>query len=234
MTIGFPDFGRQTKQAGVTQVTVFQVITTSFFSPAQFIGDYGLLDVQAYCVNLADFYRVTAFFYDDSAATQLIYSYNFVTVPGVNNGLQIPAPGQYVRMFIEAANGTDVNPFTLRAISTNQRHPNPWYAYNSVPPFIQNVLIGAGAVRTTSIGQLITGPVVLCATGEGSGTWHIYLDYFDFATKTWITFWRYDTGGNTNGIDLPINLPPAPVRVNMSNDGTGSHQFLYSIGPEMV
>ena len=234
MSIGYTDFGRQTRQTGVQTINYSAVVSGPVTTGIQYCGDYGLLDVTVDCTNLADHYLVTATFYDDALGADFLYTFAFCTVPGTPNGLQIPAPGQYVKLQINNLEATDVNAFTLRARSTNQRHPNPWGAYSNIIPFLHNVSIGAGVVRTDNLVHLLTGPVILCATGEGSGTWHIYLDYWNFGSKTWVTFWRYDTGGNTNGIDLPINLPPAPVRVNMSNDGTSSHQFLYSITAQMV
>ena len=234
MTIGFPDFGRQTRQSGVQQVGFSQVVNAQVTTGIQFIADYGLLDLTVDCTNLADYYQVNAIFYADSLGNQQVYTYQLVTVPGVVNGLQLPAPGQYVQIKVTPKAGTDASAMTLLALSTNQRHPNPWTAYSDGVGALHNVSINAGVVRTDNVPRLITGPVVINATGEGSGTWHLFLDNYLFSSGAWQTFWRYDTGGNTNAICLPVNIPAVPIRLNMSNDGSAAHQFLYSICPQMV
>lgn len=231
MTIGYPDWERRAAQTGIPSVSISQVITTVFQSASFFVGSFGLLDIVADATSLTDYYLVTVQFWDTAVQTNMLYSYGFTTVIGTRNGIQVPAPGQYVSFQITPAAGTDTAAFRLSARSTNMRHPNPWQSISPAPALSVNVSVPATTVHTNLIGLFIPGQNIVTIDSPTNTSWHVFIERFLVSTNTWGTWWQWDSNGSSAPFISPIMMPAAPLRFNFSNDNTAAKTAIYSVVP---
>ena len=223
MTIGFPDWGRQSHATGVVQETINLLINALYTGPVFFTGDYGYLDISWDCRTTADFYQVSIFFYDDAGGLVQPYNTTFIVGPGMFGGFQCPCPSKYAQIEILPALGTDVNFFKLFVRSASTPHPNPWASTLQSPAAAFHSSIGAGATQPITSTELVVGTGWLNIFNATNNLWHCVINAYSMAGPGFTYLAQFQGAAFGQTFADMIAMPPAPLRFDLTNQDTAAH-----------
>ena len=230
MTIGFPDWGRQSHATGVVQETINLLINFLYTGPVFFTGDYGYLDISWDLRTLSDHYQVSIFFYDDAGGLVQPYNTSFVVGPGMFGGFQTPCPSKYAQIEILPALGTDVNFFKLFVRSAATPHLNPWASTLQSPAAAFHSSIAAGGNALITATEMVIGTGWLNIAESVNGLWHVIINGYSLAGPGFVFLAQMFGAQFGTTFAGMIALPPVPIQFELFNDDTVAHTFTLFFG----
>ena len=231
MSIGYPDFGRQVQSQAPPLLSFNANVQGQTLSSIVYCGDKPYIDINWDCTGLNDHYLVQLSFSDDAAGNVFSGASSLVTVPLKTGWLSYKAKGQYVQLIINNVNNTDTGPIIVELRGDNW----PAGPYDSqsqaVPLCILSQSVAASSTVTITGATTIPGPATFFC-GQGTAfAWQAALEYYDWTTQAWTSIVElHSTDGDANTATAHrVNLPAAPVRIQITNSSTAAHTMHASV-----
>lgn len=229
MSIGYPDFGRQTQTQGDALYSINQNVQAEDLFAILYCGDTPYLEIQWDTTGLNDHYLIQLSFSDDAAGNVFAGASSVVTVPTKTGWTSYKAKGQYVQLIIRNSENTDVAALSVTVRGTAWS-AGPYDADALATPILLfNASVGAGGSHTENAITTISGQATIYLHHSTNASWNASIDYFDWLSGTWLTFGQWDGQQFGTGGSFPIVLPAAPVRVKLSNSDTSARTMIACI-----
>lgn len=222
MTVGFPDWGRQTHPAGVLKASLNVVVAhgVNQSTPVVFVGDYSYINLTVNANLLASFYEVIVSWFTDSTGGTAVTTGSLSIPPTSQSSLQIPVVTPWVSFTIVNLTVTVDPAILLYAYATLARSPDV-RARDLAIPFLEwhGSIAAAGTQQVFSLATA-AGPAVLYGRHTANNLWSVLLNYWRYTDQTWQPL--VSITGSTVGTEdcRTIALPAAPIRMDVTNSDT--------------
>jgi len=229
MSIGYPDFGRKVQTQDSALYSIAENVQGETLYAIQYCGDTPYIEIQWDTTGLSDNYLIQLSFSDDDAGNVFAGSSSVVTIALRTGWISFKAKGQYVQLIIDNPASTDTAPIVVTA-RTSLWPAGPYDASSLAAPILLfNGGVAAGGNHIQTAVTVIGGPATLFLHHATNNSWHANIEYWDWASGSWLTFGQWDgTTFNTGG-SFPIQLPAAPIRVSLTNSDTSGRSMIASI-----
>jgi hypothetical protein len=229
MSVGFPDWGRQAPVAGQQKFKINQAITTPYVSGILYIGDYGAVSVTYNADDLSNHYFIEVFWIADVNGDQYLVESSFTTQSGGAGSMILPVLGPFMQVKITNIEATSDGDLVAYVYGTNAAHGSARDSQFGKPLCTFDGTVGAGATQNADSTSISQGAGTLHIYHGNNSTWTCTLSYFSHETAAWK---RYAfINGADYGLSFTgrVNVPPAPVRLGLTNADTSSRTMVGSL-----
>lgn len=227
MTIGYPDYNRQTHAASVDVLSFSQKLTGSVDSAFVYCGDFPYLDFSIRGGDIANWYTIEVLLFDDSAGANQTFDTTFVIYGSKVQAIQIPTIGKYVKFGVTPYHITDLNNTNIYVRGSMWPHHNSWQMQGAIPLIRTNPTLTAGSTNLQGTPVVAFGPATLHIEAVSNLSWHSDVTYFDNVLGSYQTFLRFQSAFNGQYVLERISLPAAPVRISTTNDDSASSNTFF-------
>lgn len=228
--IGYPDFGRHKQTQLLPVIELNQNVVAEYLGPVYYIGDTPYMEIDWDCTGLSDHYFVQLIFSDDSAGVTGSGNSAVTTVPGYTGWIPYKSKGRYVQLEVQNKEATDTGNVIIYVRGADQP-PGPYESQYQAVPLISSYTSGvaAGASEQVDATTTIPGPATLCFRQGNNNSWQGLLWYYDWDQTAWIRLAWLDGADYGQSATVQVNLPAAPVRVQMYNNDTVSRSLFFAL-----
>lgn len=227
--IGNPDWQRRYTVSAVPLLSLTYSDTTNANSPLVDSNGFQSLLVTTDAGLSSVYSRMQVLWYQDANATQFLGVTDWVNGPGAFITLKVPLATRYFKLAIGPVGG--VTGGTIKAVvyGTNSDQENLLTQNTAIPLLWANPTIAAGATDTQTLGGMFGGTAMVMVDDGGNNLWTATLQYYDWSTQSFKSFWRARGAATGQTITQMVNLPYAPVRLQVTNNDTAAHTFIESL-----
>lgn len=168
----------------------------------------------------------------DSAGAIPVDTHAFTFGPGSTQTIKLPVLTRYYFFNYTPSAGGTGQQVKGTIYGTNADQENLLTQNTDIPIIWANPSILAGATDTETYNATCGFGAVVMIDDGGNNLWTGTLQYYDFPTQSWKSFWRARGAAAGQTITQLVYLPYAPVRLQVTNNDTAVHTFILSmVGP---
>lgn len=214
---GYPDWSRIVNAAGALKDSVNEPVKPTAVRPVFPAYDHSYLTVSVQALVNANHYFVQVFWCNDPAGSVSVATSSFTTVPGGEMSLPMPVLGPFAFTIITNIENTNDANFVYWVYSSDAPVPDTAVTMPGQPLVFFSGNVGAGATAELDAASLYRGPAHLMASQGNNNSWSANYDFWDHASKAWVTMHVYHGSEYGQDVSAPIRVPPAPVRLVLNN-----------------
>jgi hypothetical protein len=218
--IGNPDWQRRYTFSAVPLFSALFGLSGPVVSSPIDANGYPYIILTSRAAGTTAFIHVTVFWYQDSAGTILVSGTDFVTVPGADETIKMPAAARYFAIHTENVGGGTTGNTLILAYGTTADHHDMMTGITSQLIAAVNASIGAGVTSTVAFPNMLPGRVMVQFNHATNNLWQGWLEYYDRVAAAWTIFWNVHGTDVGMAYNTQVWLPFAPVRINVKNTDT--------------
>jgi hypothetical protein len=227
--IGNPDWQRRYTTSAAPILTAVYPDNTNSISPLSDSNGYEYLTLIVNMGTSTVFARAVVIWYQDDAGTIQMATTTFVVGPQSSNAIKIPVISRFYTVSIGNVGGATGQNILLAVYGTNADNDNLLTQNTDQPQARASATIAAGGTLSTPVIGTFGGEVMMTMEMSGTAMWTAFVEYYDWSTKTYITFWTVRGLDKGMAYAERIFLPYAPVRMNIRNDDSTSHVLVQAM-----
>jgi hypothetical protein len=217
---GTPDWYDPTSSGGTLIDGRAPVITTTFTSPAFYVGIY---DTVVFNITNGDVnvnYYALVKYYRDAALTQLINQQSIMWVASQSLIYPSVVQGPYMSYTITASGGLAVGAQAISIYAAKGFPRGVDLASQTAPLSSFSTAFAANSYTTLPKWTWYYGKVQVSLFSGSGGPCYANLAFFNSQTSTWTQFMTIGVNMFTSALPVLVTLPPAPVRFEIGNQAT--------------
>lgn len=214
---GYPDYARLTSQGG--SQLFFQGLLKNNTYTTVVIDTLGYAYVIFEIQDFANpgFVTNKVRWWDTITKNLIVDSQYFTPVPSCDQSIKLPCLTRFMDFTGAPVGAGQSGTSNYYVYGTNAGDPNPKTHQQAAPLLYGNQTIATGTSFFVTATEFYTGPAVFSVFSNGSHTYDAHLEYFDQASASWLPFaWQWGAD-NGQGFIKDVMIPPAPLRMNVSN-----------------
>ncbi len=231
MTVGFPDYGRQTPTAGAQLLVVDQVVNAQLVTPTAFCGNYPFINVSALGGANTDQYDVEVTFIQGPGLVTFQFPYRVTFGGGWGLAVQVPVLTNWFFVTIIPKAGNDAQALVMTFTGSQGYSPRLHYsgALGNGVEIQSNQSWNAAEIKTFFTNVVHNSDAVFSIQQSTNNKWHAILRYYDISTNTFIIFAQIEGAAEGQSWNGHILLPAAPIQLDVTNDDTVAHVMKVSV-----
>lgn len=227
--IGNPDWQRRYVTSAVPILTATIADDTNRVTGIADSNGYEYLVVSTHDPGATTFKHIKVDWFQDQNATLQMGDTDWTIPPNSFNVVKVPVITRFYKIEIGPVGGASGNNTTLVVYGTNADQEN-LLTQNTAIPFIHaEPTIAAGATDTETATGIFGGNAMLMISDNGNNLWNASVQYYDWTTSAWATFWKGFGSFFGQTATQNIILPYAPIRVQTTNTDSAAHGFFIAV-----
>jgi hypothetical protein len=227
--IGNPDWQRRYVTSAVPLFTGSFADDAAHASGINDSNGYQYLQVSTNDAGASTFKFVQIIWWQDAAGTLEMGFTDWTIPPNTFEVIKVPVVTRYYMVQITPVGGASGTNTSVVIYGTNADQENLLTQNTATPLLFAQPAVAANGTFTQQMSGIFGGKVGLCMSHNTNNTWAGTIDYYDWNSQSWLTYWRIFGGSIGQSFNGDVYLPYAPIRVNLQNLDAAAHGMTCSL-----